>query len=74
MSLTPLHRAINVADGGTSREPKERAQAILKVLQERKPSVTLEQVEDVIAKHQKQMEDHMCGLSLCSMLVNELMS
>lgn len=68
----PIHKAINMADRGSTI--RERAESVLNVLQETKPNITIEQVIAVYERQKKQMEDRICGLSLCSMIVNELMT
>lgn len=74
MTWGPIHKAINLADAtAPSRDVHVRAETILKVLQETKPSITLEQVVEVIHAHQTQMDEHVCGLSLCSMIFNRFM-
>lgn len=66
---TPLHRAINDA---FYRSTHNRADAILKVLFAYNHQVTLDQVQAVINQHEEQQQLHICGLSIGSMIVNEL--
>lgn len=65
---TPLHKEINKAYYGAS----DGASAILKVLHDHNYHVTINEVQAVINQHNEQMELHICGLSLCSMIVNAL--
>lgn len=65
---TPLHHEIQKAfyhstDGAT---------AVLKVLHSHNYRVTLDQVQSVINRHNEQIQLHICGLSLPSMIVNAL--
>lgn len=66
---TPLHRAINDA---FYRATHNRADAILKVLHAHNHHVTLDQVQLVVNRHEEQQQLHICGLSIGSMIVNEL--
>lgn len=65
---TPLHHEIHEA---YYRSP-DGTGAVLKVLQDHNYRVTAEQVQAVINKHNEDMEKHICGLSLPSMVVNAL--
>ncbi len=72
MTWGPIHKEINLADA--SAPSCVRAEAILKVLQATKPDITLEQVIEVVKEAQRQFDAHLCGLSLCSQVVNKLMT
>jgi hypothetical protein len=65
---TPLHHAISKAELYSS----DAATAILSVLHDHNYHVTIDQVQAVINRHNEQMQMHICGLSLPSMIVNEL--
>ncbi len=65
---TPLHHEINKAEFSSS----DKATAILRVLHSHNYRVTLDQVQAVINRNNEQNQLHICGLSLPSMIVNEL--
>jgi hypothetical protein len=66
---TPLHRAINDAFYHATHDG---ANAILKVLHAYNHQVTLDQVQAVVNRHEEQQQLLICGLSIGSMIVNEL--
>lgn len=65
---TPLHHEIHQAAYHTT----DAASAILGVLHKHNYHVTLDQVQAVINRHNEDIQLHICGLSLPSMIVNAL--
>lgn len=65
---TPLHHEIHKAAYHTT----DAASAILGVLHKHNYHVTLDQVQAVINRHNEDIQLHICGLSLPSMIVNAL--
>ena len=51
---------------------KDGAYAALKILLSHNYSVTMQQVQAVFDQHRQDMDNHLCGLSLPSMIVNQL--
>jgi hypothetical protein len=68
LTWSPLHHELHEACYHSSNA----VLAVLKVLQIHGHNVTAEQVQKVFDEHQRDMDDHVCGLSLPSMLVNQL--
>lgn len=60
---TPLHHELFAAHDANS---------ILEVLNAHDFNVTLDQVVEILALHQEQMDNHICGLSLPSLLIQKL--
>jgi len=65
---TPLHHEINKVAYASS----DPAPAIVQVLHKHNYHITLDQVQAIINKHSEDVRFGICGLSLPSMIVNNL--
>ncbi len=65
---TPLHHEVSAAFH------KNGAQGVLEVLNKNGSNVTLQQVEEVIEIHNEEIKNHICGLSLQSLIIQKLVN
>jgi hypothetical protein len=65
---TPLHHELHEA----CYHSNDGVYATLRVLQAHNYQVTIEQVQAIFDQHQYDIDNHFCGFSLPSMLVNNL--
>lgn len=71
---TPLHWKIhNIETSGADRQEKIR-QIRDAIIAESHTFLLEDEIEKVMSEHDKQREEHLCGLSLPSMIVNRLKS